>query len=104
MARTVEEWSALLGSTLSKMALVYGTDSPDAYLPEDCYPVIEKMFQAVIDQARAEGHAAAIADIQQGAVRRTEPTGGSTLRRPEASGGSTLRRMIRAVPMARRFA
>jgi hypothetical protein len=92
MARTSEEWSALLGSTLSKMALVYGTNSPDAYLPEDCFPVIEKMFAAAMDQARAEGHAAAIGDLRQGVVRR-----------PDSAGGR-FRQLIRAVPMARRFA
>ena len=93
MARTTEEWSALLGSALSKMALVYGTDTPDAYLPEDCYPVIEKMFEAAMQQARAEGYAAAVRDIKFGATRAMDP-----------SGGGMIRQMIRAVPVARRFA
>ncbi|MBD9371716.1 hypothetical protein IB238_03545 [Rhizobium sp. ARZ01] len=93
MARTTDEWSALLGSALSKMALVYGSDSPDAYLPEDCYPVIEKMFEAAMQQARAEGYAAATRDMQFVTARSKDP-----------SGGGMIRQMIRAVPMARRFA
>ena len=58
MARSNEEWAALLGSTLCKMARVYGTDAPNAYLPEDCYPVIEKTFEVALKEARAEGYAA----------------------------------------------
>lgn len=93
MARTTEEWSALLGSTLSKMALVHGTDTPDAYLPDDCYPVIEKMFEAAMKQARSEGYAAAVRDIQYGTAH------------PRSSAGDgVIRQMIRAVPLARRFA
>lgn len=93
MARTTEEWSALLGSTLSKMALVYGTNTPDAYLPDDCYPVIEKMFEAAMKQARSEGYAAAVRDLQYGAAP------------PRDTGGDgVIRQVIRAVPLARRFA
>lgn len=66
MARTSEEWSALLGSTLSKMALVRGTDSPDAYLPEECYPVIQKVFEVAMDQARGEGYAEAVREVPRG--------------------------------------
>lgn len=93
MARTTEEWSALLGSTLSKMALVYGTDTPDAYLPDDCYPVIEKMFEAAMKQARSEGYAAAVRDVQYGTAHPRNP-----------AGDGVIRQVIRAVPLARRFA
>nr|WP_298100490.1 hypothetical protein [uncultured Shinella sp.] len=65
MARSNEEWAALLGSTLCKMARVYGTDAPNAYLPEDCYPVIEKTFEVALKEARAEGYAAAMREMQQ---------------------------------------
>ncbi|MDR6757390.1 hypothetical protein J2Y48_002686 [Mycoplana sp. BE70] len=93
MARTTEEWSALLGSTLSKMALVYGTDTPNAYLPDDCYPVIEKMFEAAMKQARGEGYAAAVRDSQYG-----------TAQPRDRAGDGVIRQVIRAVPLARRFA
>jgi hypothetical protein len=93
MARTSEEWSALLGSALSKMALVRGTDSPDAYLPDDCYPVIEKVFEVAMQEARAEGYAAATRDIQKAAAQRSNP-----------SEGGFIRQLIRSVPMVRLFA
>ncbi|SOC39734.1 hypothetical protein SAMN05892877_106166 [Rhizobium subbaraonis] len=93
MARTSEEWSALLGSALSKMALVRGTDSPDAYLPDDCYPVIEKVFEVAMQEARAEGYASATRDMQKAAAQRSK-----------SSEGGILRQVIRSVPMVRLFA
>ncbi|WP_337181673.1 hypothetical protein [Shinella sp.] len=75
MARTNEEWAALLGSTLCKMARVHGTDTPDAYLPEECYRVIEKTVEAARTEARAEGYAAAMRDMQQqDRPARTDPS------------------------------
>lgn len=72
MARTTEEWAALLGSTLCKMARVCGTDAPDAYLPEECYPVIEKTFDVALAEAHAEGYAAAMRDMQHNRPVREE--------------------------------
>ena len=92
MARTNEEWAALLGSTLSKMARVHGTDAPDAYLPEECYPVIDKTFEVALKEARAEGYAAAMRDLQQN--RRTR----SGLRL------TVIDQVMRAIPLARRTA
>ncbi|MCF3641508.1 hypothetical protein LXM94_16165 [Rhizobium sp. TRM95111] len=92
MARTTEEWAALLGSALSKMALVYGTDAPNAYLPEDCYPVIAKTFEVAMTEARAEGYAAA----------RRELLAELESRRP--ANGSVIRQVFRVLPMARRSA
>lgn len=92
MARTTEEWAALLGSTLSKMARVHGTDAPDAYLPEECYPVIDKTFEVALKEARAEGYAAAMRDLQQN--RRTR----SGLRL------TVIDQVMRAIPLARRTA
>lgn len=89
MARKSEEWSALLGSTLSKMALVRGTDSPDAYLPDDCFDVIEKLLAVAMEEARAEGYAAAVRDTQQARARAKD---------------GTIRQMIRALPTVRLFA
>ncbi|QRM54895.1 hypothetical protein [Sinorhizobium sp. BG8] len=93
MARTTEEWSALLGSALSKMALVYGTDAPNAYLPDDCYPVIAKTFEVAMNEARAEGYAAAMRDIQLSQPRRAKP----------ANVGMFLQ-FVRALQMTRRTA
>ncbi|MCV3738419.1 hypothetical protein OCK02_19620 [Rhizobium sp. TRM96647] len=92
MARKSDEWSALLGSTLSKMALVRGTDSPDAYLPDECFDVIEKLFAVAMEEARAEGYASAIRDTQQARTRAKE----GTLRQ--------MIRVIRALPSVRLFA
>ena len=92
MARTTEEWAALLGSTLSKMARVHGTDAPDAYLPEECYPVIDKTFEVALKEARAEGYAAAMRDLQQN--RRTR----SGLRL------TVIDQVMRAIPLTRRTA
>lgn len=89
MSRTSEEWSALLGSTLSKMALVRGTDSPDAYLPDECFVVIDKVFAVALEEARAEGYAAAVRDGQQSKARRD---------------GRTIAQVIRAFPSVRLFA
>ena len=89
MARKSEEWSALLGSTLSKMALVRDTDSPDAYLPDECFDVIEKLFAVAMEEARAEGYAAAIRDTQQVRARAKD---------------GTIRQMIRSLPTVRLFA
>ncbi|MDF1631760.1 hypothetical protein [Mycoplana sp. MJR14] len=89
MARKSEEWSALLGSTLSKMALVRGTDSPDAYLPDECFIVIDKLLAVALEEARAQGYAEAVRDAQQAQARRKD---------------STIRQMIRALPAVRLFA
>lgn len=90
MARTPEEWSGLLGSALSKMALVRGTDSPNAYLPEDCYRVIARTFDVALEEARAEGRAAAMAEM------KTKPA-----RPREAANNGMIRLVIRALPLAR---
>ena len=95
MARTNEEWAALLGSTLCKMARVYGTDAPNAYLPEDCYPVIEKTFEVALKEARAEGYAAAMRDLQQ-QNRASRAASPSRL--------STIGQIMRVIPLARRTA
>jgi hypothetical protein len=92
MARTTEEWAALLGSTLSKMARVHGTDAPDAYLPEECYPVIDKTFEVALKEARAEGYAAAMREVQQNRRSRT----GLRL--------TVIDQVMRAIPLARRTA
>ena len=89
MARKSEEWSALLGSTLSKMALVRGTDSQDAYLPDDCFDVIEKLLAVAMEEARAEGYAAAVRDTQQARARAKD---------------GTIRQIIRSLPTVRLFA
>ena len=94
MARTTEEWAALLGSTLCKMARVYGTDAPDAYLPEECYPVIEKTFNVALEEARAEGYAAAMRELQQ---KRT-------LRAKEPARSTVIGQVMRVIPLARRTA
>ncbi|MBB5043247.1 hypothetical protein [Shinella fusca] len=94
MARTTEEWAALLGSTLCKMARVHGTDAPDAYLPEECYPVIEKTFDVALAEARAEGYAAAMRDLQHNRPVREESP-----RRLAVIG-----QVMRAIPLARRMA
>ena len=94
MARTNEEWAALLGSTLCKMARVYGTDAPNAYLPEECYPVIEKTFDVALDEARAEGYAAAMRELQQN----------RTLRANNARRQTVISQMMRVIPLARRTA
>lgn len=94
MARTNEEWAALLGSTLCKMARVHGTDAPDAYLPEECYPVIEKTFEVALKEARAEGHAAAMREMQMSRTART-----ATPLRPTMIG-----QFMRIIPLARRTA
>lgn len=94
MARTTEEWAALLGSALSKMARVHGTEAPDAYLPEECYPVIEKTFDVALAEARAEGYAAALRDLQQGRAARAR----------EPARTSMLGQVMRALPLARRTA
>ncbi|GMB81605.1 hypothetical protein NN6n1_23880 [Shinella zoogloeoides] len=94
MARTNEEWAALLGSTLCKMARVYGTDAPNAYLPEDCYPVIEKTFDVALNEARAEGYAAAMREMQQNRALRA-----NNARRP-----TVISQMMRVIPLARRTA
>lgn len=94
MARTNEEWAALLGSTLCKMARVYGTDAPNAYLPEDCYPVIERTFEVALKEARAEGYAAAMRDLQQ--QNRARAASPSRL--------STIGQIMRVIPLARRTA
>lgn len=90
MARTSEEWSTLLGSTLSKMALVRGTDSPDAYLPDECYRVIATVMAVATAEARAEGYAAA---------RETRRESG----RAQGSLRGVIRQIARAVPLARRL-
>lgn len=94
MARTTEEWAALLGSTLCKMARVYGTDAPNAYLPEECYPVIEKTFEIALKEARAEGYAAAMRELQQNRAPRAKEHAGSTV----------IGQMMRVIPLARRTA
>jgi hypothetical protein len=94
MARTTEEWAALLGSTLCKMARVYGTDAPNAYLPEECYPVIEKTLDVALQEARAEGYAAAMRDLQQNRAPRTKEPARSTV----------IGQMMRVIPLARRTA
>jgi len=94
MARTNEEWAALLGSTLCKMARVYGTDAPNAYLPEECYPVIEKTFEVALKDARAEGYAAALRDLQQNRTARAAKKQRLTV----------IGQVIRALPLARRTA
>ena len=94
MARSNEEWAALLGSTLSKMARVYGTDAPNAYLPEDCYPVIEKTFEVALKEARAEGHAAAMRELQQNRTTRAANTRRLTI----------VGQVMRSFPLTRRFA
>ena len=94
MARTTEEWAALLCSTLCKMARVYGTYAPDAYLPEECYPVIEKTFDVALAEARAEGYAAALRDLQY-----TRPARKEAPRRLAVIG-----QVMRALPLARRMA
>lgn len=95
MARSNEEWAALLGSTLCKMARVYGTDAPNAYLPEECYPVIEKTFDVALEQARAEGYAAAMRDMQQARANRNA----ATRQRP-----SVIGQVIRSFALTRRLA
>lgn len=95
MARTNEEWAALLGSALCKMARVHGTDAPDAYLPEECYPVIEKTIEIAMKEARAEGYAAAMRESQP----ESRPARNSPSRRLAAIG-----QMMRAIPLARRTA
>jgi len=92
MARTNEEWAALLGSTLCKMARVYGTDAPNAYLPEECYPVIEKTFEVALQEARAEGYAAAMRESQQNRAVRLQKR------------STVIGQMMRAIPLARRTA
>jgi len=92
MARTTEEWAALLGSTLCKMARVYGTDAPDAYLPEECYPVIEKTFDVALAEARAEGYAAAMRDLQHARPARKEA----------AFRLAVIGQVVRAIPLTRR--
>lgn len=87
MARTNEEWAGLLGSTLSKMALVRETDSPDAYLPQECFVVIEKVFDVALREARGDGYAEAVRDIEQ--QGKAHPGVGS------------IRQLMRAVPMLR---
>ncbi|MGB3814890.1 MAG: hypothetical protein WA950_16870 [Shinella sp.] len=94
MARTSEEWAALLGSTLCKMARVYGTDAPNAYLPEECYPVIEKTLDVALQEARAEGYAAAMRDLQQ-----NRPARAAKVQRLTVIG-----QVMRAIPLARRIA
>ena len=94
MARTNEEWAALLGSTLCKMARVYGTDAPDAYLPEECYPVIEKTFEVALKEARAEGYAAAMREMQQ-----NRPPRAANPSRP-----AVIDQFMRVIPLARRTA
>ncbi|MCD1264207.1 hypothetical protein GR158_11765 [Shinella sp. AETb1-6] len=94
MARTNEEWAALLGSTLCKMARVYGTDAPNAYLPEECYPVIEKTFEVALKDARAEGYAAALRDLQQNRIARAAKKQRLTV----------IGQVMRALPLARRTA
>lgn len=94
MARTNEEWAALLGSTLCKMARVYGTDAPNAYLPEECYPVIEKTFEVALKDARAEGYAAALRDLQQKRTARAAKKQRLTV----------IGQVMRALPLARRTA
>ncbi|MCT7662567.1 hypothetical protein [Shinella kummerowiae] len=94
MARTTEEWAALLGSTLCKMARVYGTDAPNAYLPEECYPVIEKTFEVALKEARAEGYAAAMRELQQNRAPRAKEPAGATM----------IGQMMRVIPLARRTA
>ncbi|WP_440983636.1 hypothetical protein [Shinella sumterensis] len=94
MARTNEEWAALLGSTLCKMARVYGTDAPNAYLPEECYPVIEKTFEVALKDARAEGYAAALRDLQQKRNARVAKKQRLTV----------IGQVMRALPLARRTA
>lgn len=94
MARTNEEWAALLGSTLCKMARVYGTDAPNAYLPEECYPVIEKTFEVALKDARAEGYAAALRDLQQSRTARAAKKQRLTV----------IGQVMRALPLARRTA
>jgi hypothetical protein len=94
MARTNEEWAALLGSTLCKMARVYGTDAPNAYLPEECYPVIEQTLEVALKDARAEGYAAALRDLQQNRALRTA----------KKQRLNVIGQVIRALPLARRTA
>jgi hypothetical protein len=92
MARTTEEWGALLGSTLSKMARVYGSDAPDAYLPDECYPVIEKTFEVAMKEARAEGYAAAMRELQPHRVARTPAR------------NTMIGQMMRVIPLPRKTA
>lgn len=94
MARTNEEWAALLGSTLCKMARVHGTDAPNAYLPDACYPVIEKTFAVALREARAEGHAAALSEMRQ----RRFPRAQGLLRL------GVIGQLVRAIPLVRRTA
>ena len=94
MARTSEEWAALLGSTLSKMARVYGTEAPDAYLPEECYPVIEKTLDVALKEAHAEGYAAAMREFQKNRAARSR----------EPARSSVIGQMMRVIPLARRTA
>lgn len=91
MARTTEEWAALLGSTLCKMARVYGTDAPNAYLPEECYPVIEKTLDVALKDARAEGYAAAMRELQQSRAPRSKEPIRSTV----------IAQVMRAIPLSR---
>ena len=85
MARTPDEWSGLLGSALSKMALVCGTDSPNAYLPEDCYRVIAQTFEVALAEARDDGYATAWA----------------AARRRAAANSGMLEQVVRALPLVR---
>lgn len=80
MARSTGEWAALLGGTLSKMARVHGSDAPNAYLPEECYPVIEQTLAVALGEARAEGYAAALREQQRAAGRARRPVAASMLR------------------------
>lgn len=90
MARTPDEWSGLLGSALSKMALVCGTDSPNAYLPEDCYRVIAQTFEVALAEARDEGYATAVAEMQAKPARRRA-----------AANSGMLEQVMRALPLVR---
>ena len=94
MARSNDEWAGLLGSTLCKMARVYGTDAPNAYLPEECYPVIEKTFEVALREARAEGYAAAMREMQQARPARVN------IQRFALIGQA----IMRSFPIPRRFA
>lgn len=95
MARSNDEWAALLGSTLCKMARVHGTDAPNAYLPEECYPVIEKTFEVALKEARAEGYAAAMRELQQARTARNA----ANAQRP-----SIVSHLMRSFALTRRLA
>ncbi|MCV3735955.1 hypothetical protein OCK02_07050 [Rhizobium sp. TRM96647] len=69
MARTPEEWGALLGSTLAKMQASDARFMLPAMSP-DCSRIITETIAVIVAEARLQGRDDALLDLQAPTIAR----------------------------------